>query len=58
MFNIARGFVTKIEWYKKTEIQLKKWGVKYHQLFFSKPHADLYTDDKGIKDLDFFEKIN
>ena len=40
--------------YTFTENQLNKWGVKYHKLFLGKPNADLYIDDKGMKDLDFF----
>ncbi len=54
IFNTARGFVTKIDWYKLTEEQLNKWGVKFHDLYLTKPHADIYIDDKGISDKDFF----
>ncbi len=32
---------------KKTKEQLKKWNVKYHKLFFSKPSSDIYIDDKS-----------
>ncbi len=38
-----------------TEVQLKKWGVKYHKLFMGKPSGDIYIDDKGEKDEDFFD---
>ena len=38
----------------KTKQQLEKWGVKYHKLFLGKPSGDIYIDDKGIKDEDFF----
>lgn len=31
---------------------LKKWGVKYHYIFFGKPAYDLFVDDKSI----FFDK--
>tara|TARA_B100000927_G_scaffold280220_1_gene264544 strand:- start:12 stop:350 length:339 start_codon:yes stop_codon:yes gene_type:complete len=34
--------------FKSTENQLKKWGLKYHNLFFGKPSADLYIDDKSV----------
>ena len=34
--------------------QLKSWGVKYHKLFLGKPSGDLYIDDKGVKDEEFF----
>ena len=37
-----------------TQKQLQKWGVKYHELFMGKPCGDLYIDDKGIKDEEFF----
>ena len=33
--------------YKLTLGQLKKWNVKFHKLFISKPSADLYIDDKS-----------
>lgn len=39
---------------ERTEAQLKKWGVKYHALFFGKPRAAIYVDDRGIHDKDFF----
>ena len=37
-----------------TQEQLQKWGVNYHELFMGKPAGDLYIDDKGITDEDFF----
>ena len=42
------------DFYSLTEKQLKDWGVKHHQLILGKPSGDLYVDDKGIKDGDFF----
>lgn len=54
IFFTARGYVTKIDWRDITLNQLKEWNVKYHELILGKPHADFYVDDKGIKDLDFF----
>lgn len=44
----ARGTETMIDWRAITEQQLKKWGVKYHELKFGKPAADLYIDDKAV----------
>ena len=41
--------------YQFTKNQLEEWGVKYHSLFLGKPAGDIYIDDKGIKDEDFFE---
>jgi len=40
--------------YDITKKQLDDWGVKYHQLFLGKPAGDIYIDDKGCKDVDFF----
>ena len=42
------------EFYSMTENQLNSWGAKYHNLILGKPSADIYIDDKGIKDEDFF----
>ena len=33
--------------YKKTIIQLKNWGVKFHKLYITKPSSDIYIDDKS-----------
>jgi len=40
--------------YEFTKKQLDSWGVKYHSLFLGKPAGDVYIDDKGVKDEDFF----
>ena len=37
-----------------TEKQLEKWGVKYQELLFGKPHADVFIDDKAVSDTDWF----
>ncbi len=46
---------------KITTYQLKKWGLKYHQIYFGKPSFDVMIDDKsfGFKKnwLDDFSKI-
>ena len=42
------------EFFALTERQLKDWGVRYNQLILGKPAGDIYIDDKGIKDEDFF----
>jgi hypothetical protein len=44
----ARGSKTGINWEKLTREQLKAWGLKYHELHFGKPSANIYVDDKGI----------
>ena len=40
--------------YELTRAQLIEWGVKFDGLFLGKPAGDIYIDDKGIKDEDFF----
>lgn len=34
--------------YEFTYKQLKKWGLRFHELHLGKPSADLYIDDKSI----------
>jgi uncharacterized HAD superfamily protein len=52
----ARGSLTGIDWRQVTKQQLKKWGVKYHQLLFGKPPADIFIDDKAVSAVDFFAR--
>jgi hypothetical protein len=43
----ARGSKTKIDWYRLTEIQLIRWGCKFHKLSVGeKPAYDLLICDK------------
>ncbi len=42
----------KLQGYKKTLKQLKKWNLKFHELRFGKPSYDFYLDDKHV----FFKK--
>jgi CMP-N,N'-diacetyllegionaminic acid synthase len=42
----ARGSATGREWTELTLAQLKRWGVRYHELRFGKPAADYYVDDR------------
>tara|TARA_R110000744_G_scaffold135717_3_gene245211 strand:- start:471 stop:770 length:300 start_codon:yes stop_codon:yes gene_type:complete len=43
----ARGSVSKIDYFKLTKTQLKKWGCKYHKLSVGeKPSYDLLICDK------------
>jgi len=66
----ARGFIYSSERYEiiseaqteadnfarsKTEAQLTKWGVKYHKLYFGKPRAVIYVDDRAMSDHEFFQ---
>ena len=43
----ARGYVTGQDWEKTTLKQFKEWGVKFTELKFGKPNADIYIDDKS-----------
>ena len=62
IFHTARGMgrhnnnvpLAVLDFYKLTERQLEEWNVKYHHLFLGKPSGDIYVDDKGIKDEEFF----
>lgn len=48
----ARGKRTgKYDWRDLTVQQMEKWGVKYHQISFVKPHYDILIDDKSINNL-------
>lgn len=49
----ARGQKTGTDWRDATIQQLEEWGVKYHEISFSKPWADYYIDDRCIN-LEFF----
>ena len=65
IFHTARGMgrynnnieKAKNDFYDLTVKQLKDWGVKYHKLFLGKPAGDLYVDDKGQSDIEYFESI-
>jgi SAM-dependent methyltransferase len=48
IFFTARGSTTDIDWRPLTERQLADWKVRYHELRFGKPHADLFIDDKAV----------
>ena len=50
----ARGYVTGIDWEEVTRKQFKKWGVRYHELKFGKPNADIYIDDKSKDPFSWF----
>ena len=53
----ARGSTTGKDWTELTRHQLEIWKIQYHQLLLGKPFADIYVDDKGITDSDFFRDI-
>ena len=66
IFHTARGMGryknnvsdAEAEFYELTIKQLSDWKVKYHYLFMGKPSGDLYIDDKGVSDEDFFNTRN
>ena len=63
IFHTARGMGTfkndgkkaHEKYYDLTLNQLNNWGVRFHKLIMGKPSGDLYVDDKGISDEEFFE---
>jgi uncharacterized HAD superfamily protein len=57
IFFTARGSTSGRNWRELTESQLAHWGVKYHELIMGKPSADLYIDDKGRSDVEFFSTL-
>ena len=42
------------QFYDFTKKQLDSWGVKYDLLILGKPAGDIYIDDKGKSDVEFF----
>lgn len=53
----ARGSTTGINWEETTKKQLEKWNLKYHELLMnSKPHGDLFVDDKAVNAELFFDQ--
>jgi CMP-N,N'-diacetyllegionaminic acid synthase len=44
----ARGSLTGRDWTDTTREQLRRWGVRHHELRFGKPAADYYVDDRMI----------
>ena len=51
----ARGTLTKKDWRKITQKQLKQWKVKYHKLIMGKPFWNVYIDDKAKSPQTFFK---
>jgi len=52
----GRGSKTGIDWREFTERQLKSWGLKYHELIFGKPVADIFIDDKAVNIRDWIKQ--
>ena len=56
LIDTARGCVSGKNYFFFTMEQLKSWGVKFHTLRTGvKFGADIFIDDKGIKDQRFFK---
>jgi dTDP-glucose 4,6-dehydratase len=51
----ARGTESGIDWRAVTEEQLNRFGVKYDELHFGKPSADIYIDDKAMNVVDWLK---
>ena len=41
----------------KTKTQLEYFGIMYHEIYFGKPSADIYIDDKGVNVLNIKRKF-
>lgn len=50
----ARGTETKKDWRMITQTQFRAWGIKYHELLFGKPSADVYIDDRSVLPYDVY----
>jgi N-acylneuraminate cytidylyltransferase len=48
VLHTARGSGSGQDWQDITKMQLADWGVKYHTLYFGKPAADFYVDDRAM----------
>ena len=56
IIDTARGCVSGKNWFYFTLLQLKSWNLNFHTLRTGKKiGADLFIDDKGISDKDFFK---
>jgi len=51
----ARGAQSGMDWYLFTKSQLSDWGVKYTSIKTSKPHYDLWIDDKAVNSEEYFK---
>ena len=58
ILHTARGSVTGEDWMDVTMAQLAGWGLKYHEMYFNKPYADAYIDDKAHDAEEWFAKVS
>jgi len=52
----ARGSGSGINWLEHTQIQLKNWGAKSHDVKVGKPLYDLFICDKAVNTKNYFAK--
>ena len=53
----ARGSTTGKDWSALTLRQLRDWGVRFHHARTGiKFYGDVYVDDKGMDDVEFFSR--
>lgn len=48
---LAKGARLLIDW-------LDTWGIPYDEVYFGKPHADIFIDDKGFRHLNWSDTAN
>lgn len=59
IIDTARGCVSGKNWWYFTVDQLKSWGLKFHTLRTGvKFGGDIFIDDRGFNDKDFFNGIS
>lgn len=51
----ARGSNTGKDWSNLTQMQLKKWNVKFTSLRLGKPAYDIWIDDKAVNSEEYFK---
>lgn len=56
VFYTGRGSSTGIDWSRLTRQQFAQWKVKYHGIYFGKPFADQYIDDRAINTAEWLDK--
>ena len=44
-------------WYQVTYDQMESFGLRFHELFLGKTHADVYIDDKGQNSVEWLQGL-
>ncbi len=55
-FFTSRGTTTGIDWSEVTNKQFIEWGILHDGILFGKPQYDIFVDDKGVSDEQFFKR--